>query len=187
MQAKEWSFVFSFQSATNILGVSLFSYLVGVSYLMAPIEPNILTICNPILALEALFGNGGCLIGSLSPSLFGNFIQLIFIYLYILGSFYCQVFILPFNLIRFNFSVSPHVPFLIPLFPPPLHLTPPYPSITILFPFSNKICTPPPPSYSIQNLCGSVNCNLVIIDFPANIYVYVNTYRICLSGIPHSG
>lgn len=44
--------------------------------------------CNTSLTLEAPFGYKRCQVGAVSP-LFGDFIYITFIYVYILGNFYC--------------------------------------------------------------------------------------------------
>ena len=52
---------------------------------------------QPSFPMEALFGDKRCPVGALSPPLSGDYIQMTFIYVYILGSFYC---------IRFSYDPS---------------------------------------------------------------------------------
>lgn len=51
-----------------------------------PLDNN-LTICNPLLALDVSLADIRYMFGALSPSIFGDSIQIHFIYVYTLGSF----------------------------------------------------------------------------------------------------
>lgn len=131
---------------------------------------------NPFPVLEASVGDKKCPDGALSLPVIWRFIQITIMYEYNLGSFYYISF--PYRSSRGpTLAISPCFPSLISLCPSLPHLILPFQlpplsihlSIIILFPHPREIYTSPN-LYSIPNVCGSVDCSLVIIDLTASIH-----------------
>lgn len=132
--------------------------------LMGSLQPTNSVRCTSFPVLEASFVDR-CTDGALPPPFFGDFTQIAFIRVYILGSFSCVRF--PYPQMAFDFGClspysAPH--------PPPhliLPFQPPAPSISnylLCFSFIGRSKDPSPNPLLYTYLCGSMDYILVNVE-----------------------